>query len=142
MTPAESSILTGFRRVINSAKIQASTATCAGMWVAAHYAAIDLPPTQRASLWIAFLAAVTMLFRECVNAWGTEDAAAATAAIPAPPPAPPSVQVNTGASATNEQTAVAVPPATAKPVTVAALSAAPAPQATLHLTPLPKIPGK
>lgn len=98
MTIPASTILTGLNRLLSSAKVHAAAATAAGMWVAAHYAAADLPPTQRAALWIAFLGATAALVREVIAGWAAEDAAKAAAA-----PAVPQTQVNVGADTTNTQ---------------------------------------
>lgn len=120
MNPTEASILTGFKRLINSAKIQATTVSIAGMWMAAHFAAPTLDPQQRGWLWVSFISGVAVLVRECVNAWGAEDAAKASSA-----PTSPAVQVNTGATATNEQSSTA--PATSPSNTM--------PPRVIHLPP-------
>ena len=85
-------IITGLKRVLNSAKVQAAVGTLTGAWFAVHYAAADLPPTQRTALWIAFIGAMVVTMREVINGWTQEDVANAT------PAAPPPVQVNSADS--------------------------------------------
>jgi hypothetical protein len=67
--------LLAIRRVLNCPKIHVMITALVSTWFAVRYAAADLPPTQRASLWIAFIAAVAIALREVINAWTEEDVA-------------------------------------------------------------------
>jgi hypothetical protein len=98
MDPAETTfILTGLRRVFNSAKVHAALGVLLPTFFIVHYAAATLPPTQRMGLWIAFISAAVVLGREVINAWAQEDAAAKSQ--PAQTAAP--LQINTGSPAQN-----------------------------------------
>lgn len=90
--------LTGLRRVLNSAKVQAAASGTAVAYVACRYAAPTLAPDQRAYLWIAFLGGLFWMIREVLNAWAVEDAALKSVTPPTP-----TVQVNTGTQAANVQ---------------------------------------
>jgi len=81
----------GLSRVLNCSKVHVATAGLVTTWFAVHYVAADLPPTQRASLWVAFIGAVTVQLREIINAWTEEDVAQVAksqspAALPQPTP--------------------------------------------------------
>jgi hypothetical protein len=65
--------LQGIQRILNCAKVQVAATGLASTWLAVHYAAADLPPTQRSALWIAFIGAVAVQLREIINAWTEED---------------------------------------------------------------------
>src|SRR5436305_12359522 len=67
--------LEGLQRILNCAKAQAAATGLASTWLAVRYAAADLPPTQRAALWVAFIGAVAVTLREVINAWTEEDVA-------------------------------------------------------------------
>lgn len=81
-------IITGLKRVFNSAKVQTAVVSLTAAWFAIHDAAASLPPTQRTALWMTFLGAMAVTVREVINGWTQEDVANAT------PAAPPPVQVN------------------------------------------------
>jgi hypothetical protein len=66
--------LLALSRILNCPKVHVATAGLVTTWFAVRYATIDLPPTQRASLWVAFIAAVAIELREIINAWTAEDA--------------------------------------------------------------------
>lgn len=117
MTPTEASILTGLKRVINSAKVHVAATAVTGAWLTAKYAPVGNDPKANAVLWIAFMATTYGLAREVINGWAKEDVAAKSQ------PAP-SVQVNTGDSSENTQANVpaAIPPSdppSAPPASVA-----------------------
>ena len=65
----------GLARVLNCSKVHVTITGLVTTWFAVRYAAADLPPTQRASLWVAFIGAVAVQLREIVNAWTEEDVA-------------------------------------------------------------------
>ncbi|HWE02437.1 MAG TPA: hypothetical protein VG326_08495 [Tepidisphaeraceae bacterium] len=65
----------GLSRVLNCSKVQVTATGLVTTWFAVRYAAADLPPTQRASLWVAFIGAVAVQLREIINAWSEEDVA-------------------------------------------------------------------
>ena len=67
--------LQGLQRILNCSKAQVAATGLASTWLAVHYAAADLPPTQRSALWIAFIGAVAVQLREIINAWTEEDVA-------------------------------------------------------------------
>ncbi|MDB5353611.1 MAG: hypothetical protein JWN24_64 [Phycisphaerales bacterium] len=73
----------GLARVLNCAKVHVAIGGLVTTWFAVRYAAGDLPPTQRASLWVAFIGAVAVQLREIINAWTEEDVARLAAAGPA-----------------------------------------------------------
>lgn len=109
MTPAEASIFTGLKRVVNSAKVQVSAYGLTLAWFAIKFGTNGVDSADKSKLWLAFFISVGVVVREIVNAWGVEDAAKAQAVIPATPV--PSVQVNTGDSSGNTQTSTtAIPP--------------------------------
>jgi hypothetical protein len=131
-----STILTGLNRVLSSAKVHTAAATCAGMWVAAHYASQAIEPSQRAWLWISFLGACVVVVREVIAGWAAEDAAKASVPVSAAPS--PTVQVNTGATASNEQTTAAgALPAT--PVIAVALATPSPTQPAPAIAPVPSV---
>ena len=65
----------GLARVLNCSKVHIAATGLVTTWFAVRYAAADLPPTQRASLWVAFIGAVAVQLREIINAWTEEDVA-------------------------------------------------------------------
>ena len=65
--------LQGLQRILNCSKVQVAATGLASTWLAVHYAAADLPPTQRSAMWIAFVGAVAVQLREIINAWTEED---------------------------------------------------------------------
>ncbi|HZL37921.1 MAG TPA: hypothetical protein VFC78_21570 [Tepidisphaeraceae bacterium] len=67
--------LQGLSRVLNCPKVHVAVSGLITTWFAVRYAADGLPPTQRASLWVAFIGAVTVQLREIINAWTEEDVA-------------------------------------------------------------------
>jgi hypothetical protein len=67
--------LQSLARVLNCAKVHVAITGLVTTWFAVRYAAADLPPTQRASLWVAFIGAVAVQLREIINAWAEEDVA-------------------------------------------------------------------
>ena len=67
--------LQGLQRILNCSKVQVAATGLASTWLAVHYAASDLPPTQRSAMWIAFIGAVAVQLREIINAWTEEDVA-------------------------------------------------------------------
>lgn len=69
------SFIQGLSRVLNCSKAQIAFTGLASTFLAIRYAAADLPPTQRASLWVAFVGAVAICLREVINAWTEEDVA-------------------------------------------------------------------
>jgi hypothetical protein len=71
--------LQGISRVLNCPKVHVTVTGLVTTWFAVRYAATDLPPTQQASLWVAFIGAVAVVLREIINAWTEEDVAAVAA---------------------------------------------------------------
>jgi|GEM_PF-6362756 len=69
------SFIQGLSRVLNCSKAQIAFTGLASTFLAIRYATADLPPTQRASLWVAFVGAVAICLREVINAWTEEDVA-------------------------------------------------------------------
>jgi len=69
------SFIQGLSRVLNCSKAQIAFTGLASTFLAIRYAAADLPPTQRTSLWVAFVGAVAICLREVINAWTEEDVA-------------------------------------------------------------------
>src|SRR6185312_11302530 len=74
-TMSQPSFIQGLSRVLNCSKAQIAFTGLASTFLAIRYAAADLPPTQRASLWVAFVGAVAICLREVINAWTEEDVA-------------------------------------------------------------------
>ena len=75
------SFIQGLSRVLNCSKAQIAFTGLASTFLAIRYAAADLPPTQRTSLWVAFVAAVAICLREVINAWTEEDVANANSNV-------------------------------------------------------------
>jgi len=69
------SFIQGLSRVLNCSKAQIAFTGLTSTFLAIRYAAADLPPTQRTSLWVAFIGAVAICLREVINAWTQEDVA-------------------------------------------------------------------
>lgn len=114
MNPTEASIFTGLRRVVNSGKVQVSAYALGAAWFAIKFGITDLTPDQKSKVWMTFIAAVGVIVREIINAWGVEDAA--KAAAPAVAPTPVNMQVNNGPAAENTQNSAAPGAATSSPV--------------------------
>ena len=93
--------LNGIARVLNCPKVHIAATGLVSTWFAVRFAAEGLPPTQRASLWIAFVGAVAIQLREVINAWTEEDVARVNATAVAPssntPPAAQSPQAGPAA---------------------------------------------
>jgi hypothetical protein len=106
MNSTGSTFLTGLNRVISSAKVQTAISTLVPAYFAIRYAAADLGPNQKAALWIAFLAAFSVLVREILAGWSAEDVAAKT-------PAAPTMQVNSA----DQQTITPTPASITTPQT-------------------------
>ena len=66
----------GLSRVLNCPKVHVAVTGLVTTWFVIRYVTADLPPTQRASLWVAFIGAVAVQLREIINAWTEEDVAA------------------------------------------------------------------
>ncbi|HEX4793696.1 MAG TPA: hypothetical protein VH370_07895 [Humisphaera sp.] len=87
--------IAAIQRILNCAKAQAAATGLASTWLAVRYAAADLPPTQRAALWVAFIGAVAITLREVINAWAEEDVArlsVVSGPLPVVGSGPPSAQ--------------------------------------------------
>ena len=69
------SFINGLSRVLNCPRVHVTAAGLVTTWFAVRYAAGDLPPTQRAALWVAFIGAVAVQLREIINAWTEVDVA-------------------------------------------------------------------
>lgn len=72
---SSNTFLIGLARVLNCPKVHVAATGLVTTWFAVRFAVADLPPTQRASLWVAFIAAVAVQLREIINAWTEEDVA-------------------------------------------------------------------
>lgn len=102
------SIFAGLLRVLGSAKVATAVGALTTSYFAIRSATGDLPPTQKAALWIAFQAGVSWAVREIIVAWREEDVATTKASVPTAP-AQPAVQSADG-NIVNEQAAVVPDP--------------------------------
>lgn len=131
MKPVESTIITGFLRVVRSGKVQFAVSSLTGAWLAIRDASAGMDATHKTVLWSVFEGAVFLTVREVISAWTQEDVAASNAQVT---PAPPATQVNVGGgNVQDNQTPDAQPPVA---VVVAPKPTAPAPATGGFMTPL------
>lgn len=70
------SILAGINRILSCRKLQTCVAAVLSGYFAIKHASAGMSDDARVGLWVGFLGAAAILFREVINAWTEQDVAA------------------------------------------------------------------
>jgi len=69
-------ILAGINRILSCRKLQTCVAAVLSGYFAIKHASAGMSDDARVGLWVGFLGAAAILFREVINAWTEQDVAA------------------------------------------------------------------